>query len=137
MNDLEITHDTKNFIIVSNITKRKYLANLDKKIQIHGFGKLDQKEIYLEKLYSNNYTFSEDPTELVLTFNISNGKKNCYCNLICDEVFPDADINENNGNLTINELKKIILSLRHKVSYLEHKLDHVSNKLENTYNSHY
>lgn len=122
MNNLEIIQNLYQTIIINNNTKRKFLVDLDKKIPIYGFGKLNQKEILLNKLNSNDYAFYEDSTKIILTFNISNGKKNCTYNLECEEIFPDAYEDEDNENITNDGLKKIILSLRHQVRYLEHKL---------------
>ncbi len=127
---MEIIHSENNVIILDKESKRKFIVNLDKKIPIYGFGKLNQKKVLLDKLILNDYIYEINTTNLFIEFGLINGTRKCTYKLECEEIFPEADINENIENVTIEDLKKIIVSLRNKVSNLTQKLENKESDFE-------
>ena len=122
MSALEVIQNQNKVIILNKHSNRTFVADLDKKIPKYGFRNLNQKEIMLNKLHSNDYAFYENITNLIIKFEITNGAKSHNYELECDEIFIDAKLDENAENVTNEDLKKIITSLRHQVTNLTQKL---------------
>ena len=135
MDTFDIIDDSNKVIILNKYSKRRYLADLNKKIKKHGFSKLNQNEILLNKLKSNDFTYYENLTNLVINFNVTNGKTNYIHELTCDEIF--HNINDNIEDMSIDNLKETIISLRYQVKNLTHKLkdkeDELNSIIDNKY----
>ena len=130
MNNLEIINENDKIIILDKQSNRTFNLNLNNKIPIHGLKKLNQKEILYNKILTHDYAYSIDESILYIQFNINNKLKNHIYQLQCDEIFIDTYIDENKDDITINELKKLIVCLRNQISNLSHKNEILNTELE-------
>ena len=129
MGDLQVIDNSGMIVVLHKTTHRTFIANFNLKILKHGFGKLNQKEILLNKMHANEYTYYMTPTSLVINFSINNGTKVFIHTLNCDETF-DTNIDENADVTTIDDLKNLVRTLRHEVSNLKHKNKDLNEQLK-------
>lgn len=129
MSDLQVIHNSENIIVLHKETHRTFIANFNAKIVKYGFGKLNQKEILLNKMYAHEYKYYITPTSLVIYFSVNNGKTEFLHTVNCDETF-NTNIDENSDEITIEDLKNLVRTLRHEVSNLKQKNKDLNEQLK-------
>jgi hypothetical protein len=79
-------------------------------------------EYILNKLNTNDYNKLQTGLDLLIKINFKSETHNISKTVVGREIFPDSDINENFENMKIEDYKKMITSLQHKVNNLSYRL---------------
>lgn len=143
---LNLQQKDNKFYIYDDDSKRIFKLNFPKKINIHGLGKCNAKELLYEQIITNNYIYNITETELILYFNLitkihNREKKNEY-ELVCDEFFEDyTEILKE--DLDKDELREIIKKMNNQIKNLSGMVNKLKNdikfreerEMEEAYNS--
>jgi hypothetical protein len=124
--NFEIVGNSINAVLTDG-SYRRFATSFPKKINGHGFGKLDPKNILENKIFSNDFTSQPTDTQLWLTFTIHNGKKDMQFALCLEETFHQLSIS-NMPNIP-DTCKERFMILQNQVSYLSAKLTEALEKI--------
>lgn len=116
--------DPKNLIVREILTNRTFIINTDVKISKYGFGKFNLRSCILHALNVKIDEMLIDlwPHLMIIDLLLCDDKKEYWHHIECEETFIDASMDENMVDRTTDELKRIIVSLRHQVSNLTEQL---------------
>jgi len=130
---LNLQQKENNFYFYDDDSKRIFKLNFPKKINIHGLGKYNAKELLYEEIIKNNYIYKITETELILYFNLitrlhNKEKKNEY-ELVCDEFFEDyTEILKE--DLDKAELRRIIKNMNNQIKNLNAMVNNLKNEIK-------
>jgi len=130
---LNLQQKENNFYFYDDDSKRIFKLNFPKKINIHGLGKYNAKELLYEEIIKNNYIYKITETELILYFNLitrlhNKEKKNEY-ELVCDEFFEDyTEILKE--DLDKAELRRIIKNMNNQIKKLNAMVNNLKNEIK-------
>ncbi len=116
-NILDILEVNDKIIIYNKINTRQFTPYIPKKFDVYGFGKLNARQIIINKIKSYDFSFWIDEADLRLKMDVSNGTKIHNFEILCPDI--DMDIT----NLNNDELIKLVIILRNKVNNLSYKLE--------------
>lgn len=83
-----------------------------------------KKEILISRIRMGDFSYKEGYSSGTIWINIifENKVRPTTYSILCEEIFPDIDtIDEENSEITIEELKKLVKTLKNKINLLKLK----------------